>query len=773
MQYNGIAIRWKTHAFFLWIWVCSTGGISAYLPCQQTTNRTTLPRKFKNCNLSFDENGHLHALCHIHVKPPIRNGSDPANTDIMTMEQLLVSEDAVRPVSQGCAPVSLSLRRVRLKKWDDFHDHLDSSYDHIEMEKCSNQGLRLWYSMQIYMQQMTFDVTFGKPPPVAVAMCDSKQANRSGIFSVYSFADPLLYAFPGPEYFRAPANTTMPWNISFFSTDAVITLDETWEEIPTAILEFVAVTPIRHFAFYRCNFHNISFNDIPPMKSIQNLEFLQSPIENVHPEAFDHIPSVTKISLTGTKLPGIPEAIFSLKTLACVNMSDTNVPPEVEFSFWPGSRNRKSSAEQLITSGSKVTVLRDRDLCGFPNVHELHMDGCDLKILQGSPFICLKKLQVLFLQANKIPELNEATLAGLTSLLVLNLNRNRLTVFHGTNILFQLVSLRVLDISFNSIQQLRVDKPLNSSLDVLFAEHNAIKKWTPPTFSGMTKLKMLDLSYNEFAWLDNEMFLDLNGTKNVSLSYNPWDCYSCYLNNLHNFLDKHQVQCAECMTCKVPEEQHGYPVRSVAWREEQCVGVDYYRVYVVPGILCIIVSATLVYGAYKSRWYFIYISLYLKVGIKGYRRKVNVGNYVWDAFASYHVSDSDWVHDVLLPKLESPLLNFRVCVAERDFIPGTPITENICRAISQSRVSLFVLSPEFCRSRWCMFELSLAQHRLSDSERHDGLIFIKKEHIPECEMSDMLLFLTESRTYIEVPPSNATERRNNLFWLQLQAALQR
>ncbi|KAH9374716.1 hypothetical protein HPB48_016884 [Haemaphysalis longicornis] len=508
------------------------------------------------------------------------------------------------------------------------------------------------------------------------------------------------------------------------------------------------------------------------MKSIQHLEFSQSPIETVHRDAFDLIPSVKNISLTSTMLPGIPEAIFSLQALACLNMSDTNVPPGGEFDFWPGNRKRNSSAVQLITSGSNVTLLRDRDMCGFPNLHELHMDGCYLKILLGSPFICLKKLQLLSLQTNEIPALNEATLEGLTGLLRLNLTRNRLSLFDGKNILIPLVSLRVLDISFNSIRQLHVDKPLNSSLEVLFAQHNGIKKWTPPIFSGMTELKMLDLSHNDLAMLDNEMFRDLNGIQNVSLSFNPWDCYSCYLNNLHNFLDNHQVQCAECVACKVPEEQQGYHVRSVASREE-CGPRDYYRVYAVPGILCIMCAAMLVYGVYKSRWYLMYVSLYLKVGIKGYRRQMNAGNYAWDAFVSYHVSNSDWVHDVLLQKLESPPLKFRLCVAERDFIPGIPITENIWRAIAHSRVSLFVLSPAFCRSRWCMFEVSLAQHQMSDSERSDGLVFVKKEHVHEYDMSNMLLFLTKSRTYIEVPTSIATERRNNLFWLQLQAALQR
>ncbi|KAH9366158.1 hypothetical protein HPB48_022753 [Haemaphysalis longicornis] len=322
------------------------------------------------------------------------------------------------------------------------------------------------------------------------------------------------------------------------------------------------------------------------------------------------------------------------------------------------------------------------------------MDRCQLKILRGSPFICLEKLQVLSLRENEIPALNEATLEGLTGLLRLNLTRNRLTVFDGTTILNPLVSLRILDVSFNSIQQLRVEKPLNSSPQVFFANHNGITNWTPPIFSRMTELKMLDLGHNEIEVLDNEMFGDLNGIQNVTLNFNPWDCSSCYLNNLHNFLDNHQVHCVGCVVCKVPEEQQGNPVRNIAWREGRVRSCGtFIACTLFRGCFVSCRAAVLVYGAYKCRWYFIYVSLYLKVGIRGYRRRVNVENYEWDAFVSYHASDSDWVHNVLLPKLESPPLNFRLCVAERDFTPGIPITENICRAITQSRVCLFVLSP--------------------------------------------------------------------------------
>ncbi|KAL1430316.1 hypothetical protein MTO96_015025 [Rhipicephalus appendiculatus] len=118
-------------------------------------------------------------------------------------------------------------------------------------------------------------------------------------------------------------------------------------------------------------------------------------------------------------------------------------------------------------------------------------------------------------------------------------------------------------------------------------------------------------------------------------------------------------------------------------------------------------------------------------------------------------------------------MEFRMCVAERDFIPGMRITENICRAIAQSRTSLFVISREFCRSRWCMFELSLAQHRLFESDRPHGLVFIKKNDVAESDMTDLLRYLTKTRTYVQIPPDESSETIKNLFWLQLQAALEK
>ncbi|KAL1430315.1 hypothetical protein MTO96_015024 [Rhipicephalus appendiculatus] len=72
-----------------------------------------------------------------------------------------------------------------------------------------------------------------------------------------------------------------------------------------------------------------------------------------------------------------------------------------------------------------------------------------------------------------------------------------------------------------------------------------------------------------------------------------------------------------------------------------------------------------------------------------------------------------------------------------------------------------------------MFELSLAQHRLFESDRQHGLVFIKKNDVAESDMSTLLQRLTKTRTYIQIPPDGSSETLKNLFWLQLQAALKK
>ncbi|XP_078497235.1 uncharacterized protein LOC144753409 isoform X1 [Lissotriton helveticus] len=77
----------------------------------------------------------------------------------------------------------------------------------------------------------------------------------------------------------------------------------------------------------------------------------------------------------------------------------------------------------------------------------------------------------------------------------------------------------------------------------------------------------------------------------------------------------------------------------------------------------------------------------------------------YHVFISFSSLDTSWVLD-LVGKLEATGL--KVCYHGRDFVPGKLITENMVEAIEWSQKTLMVLSPDFVRSGWCLFEANLS-----------------------------------------------------------------
>ena len=84
----------------------------------------------------------------------------------------------------------------------------------------------------------------------------------------------------------------------------------------------------------------------------------------------------------------------------------------------------------------------------------------------------------------------------------------------------------------------------------------------------------------------------------------------------------------------------------------------------------------------------------------------NATNHTYDVFISYSSVDQPWVRDVLIKVLEENGL--KVCVDYRDFVPGAAIMENITRAITESKVTILVLTPNYVESKWCHYETRYA-----------------------------------------------------------------
>ncbi|XP_052814080.1 toll-like receptor 4 [Mya arenaria] len=109
------------------------------------------------------------------------------------------------------------------------------------------------------------------------------------------------------------------------------------------------------------------------------------------------------------------------------------------------------------------------------------------------------------------------------------------------------------------------------------------------------------------------------------------------------------------------------------------------------------------FGRWKIRYWFDMT----KQNYFGYRRLVNdyeTENYRYDAFISYSDHDLHFIRDEIIPRLEDR--GMKLCVHERDFLPGISIWDNIVDAIRTSKKTVVILFKTFVKKQWCIFEFN-------------------------------------------------------------------
>lgn len=118
---------------------------------------------------------------------------------------------------------------------------------------------------------------------------------------------------------------------------------------------------------------------------------------------------------------------------------------------------------------------------------------------------------------------------------------------------------------------------------------------------------------------------------------------------------------------------------------------------------------------------------------------------------------------------------FKVRIHDRDFIPGVDIAENITIAIHNSRRIILIMTSDFLKSQWCMFELNMARmESLYSREGVNCLLLILLEKSVVKEMPRSLLDIIESKSYLEYPDDNDDNdslQSLSVFWRNLEDAV--
>ena len=180
-----------------------------------------------------------------------------------------------------------------------------------------------------------------------------------------------------------------------------------------------------------------------------------------------------------------------------------------------------------------------------------------------------------------------------------------------------------------------------------------------------------------------------------------------------------------------------------------------------------ILAFTVTTLVFRFRWHIRLVMHETFRGRNDYRRlRLQTNVFDYDVFVSYAFQELPWVREHLMVELEDPL-GLRLCVHERDFIPGKNIVDNIADCVQSSKKILMVFSKDFVRSQWCQFELAYCLSHAMDYD--DALIVVCVDDVTSRDMTTAMMAVMKTTTYIqwaEHPDARAA------FWGMLQIALQ-
>uniref|UniRef100_A0A1B6HXK5 TIR domain-containing protein n=1 Tax=Homalodisca liturata TaxID=320908 RepID=A0A1B6HXK5_9HEMI len=394
-----------------------------------------------------------------------------------------------------------------------------------------------------------------------------------------------------------------------------------------------------------------------------------------------------------------------------------------------------------------------------------------------------------------------------SSLIELRFARNNFDMTGYPLYFNSLRSLEVLDLSNNMIRNIYKDM-FGQNLTLMFLSQNLITTWYFPMLSSGSKLKYLDLANNQISFISDAMLEDFYKLEFLDLDSNPLICHKkvvamvCadVMNKTHNLtiLGWQQYNCYDIISKSFrlfaqPEDCNEYYEEVSTTYDHGGGGGDnsttdapdsgrsvddlFSRsnkiwVYLMIGT---VVLTSAVGSIVYAKWWNIRCYIHRYFSLKKARLLRKEGDPLtrpdihYDVFVSYSDVDRSWILDQLIPNIEGDS-DISLCFHERDFKVGLGILENIIECMDRSRALLLIVSSAFVRSKWCQFEMHLAQYRLIETLR-DQLVLVLLEDIPRKSRPQTLHHLMMTKTYLIWPRHPNKEEATELFWKRLKRAL--
>ncbi|CAH0553895.1 unnamed protein product [Brassicogethes aeneus] len=188
------------------------------------------------------------------------------------------------------------------------------------------------------------------------------------------------------------------------------------------------------------------------------------------------------------------------------------------------------SAKLLLTK-LNISYILPRSFENYKNrLTELYFDINNIQIIKKGVFNSLGHLKILSFKFNKVETIEEDAFSGLEQLTHLNLKNN--LIYHlNENIFYPLKKLYILSISNNFINSANQSYFRFTSIKEFYVDHNKINQLQNLMFNNVS-VNILDISYNNVSVIEPEAFLNQSNLYDLSLNNNKLDKLSSSLHYL-------------------------------------------------------------------------------------------------------------------------------------------------------------------------------------------------------------------------------------------------
>ncbi|XP_023243402.1 uncharacterized protein LOC111641461 [Centruroides sculpturatus] len=331
-----------------------------------------------------------------------------------------------------------------------------------------------------------------------------------------------------------------------------------------------------------------------------------------------------------------------------------------------------------------------------------------------------------------------------------------------------------IDCSRRSLSDPPASLPVNSTFVNLNNNHIVnLSELNGTTWENVTHLYLSNnslTSLNDWVVPDNLLYLALDGNKlsdlppslmkrveassnfSIFLSRNKWkcDCHSVrfkkwFTRNLLKIRDSENVTCQRVnrVSNSVTHELiESIPLDVFCLKEPVW---PLWQIIVLTVSVAFVLTSVLVVVCYHYRLAILAFLYSRDVYLSCCYRILDDEEKKYDAFVCYHSSDSVLAME-MVDRLEP---TYRLCVHERDWLAGCPISENIVHSVLNSRRTVILLSRQFLDSMWFSVEFRVAYNRMMEDQAYRLVLVLVEELENSKELEDDLRRLLSTRTYLK------------------------